>query len=129
VVVVKAALAVAAVFPLGGESTGDGLGDPVVFFLAIASCFIVDTLAHLEEGALGIVSATLIEVGDPAAATATLANLFVLAFPPVGGVRVSVVATQFAKVNDGARRGYFGFGCGREEAFGGAEVSVAPVGP
>jgi len=38
---VKAALAIAAVISLGREGTGDGLGDPFVFFLAVASRFIV----------------------------------------------------------------------------------------
>jgi hypothetical protein len=62
-VVVKAALAVAAVVTLGGESAGDGLGDPFVFFLAVAPCFVVNTLAHLEEEALSCVRATVIELG------------------------------------------------------------------
>jgi len=74
-----------------------------------------------------------VKVGNPAAATATMADMFVFAFPPVGGVRVrvSVVSSQFAEaeVYYGARGGDFGFGGGREEAFGGAEVSVAPIGP
>jgi len=79
-VVVQAALAVAAVEALGGEGAGDGLGDPFVFFLAVAPCFVVDTLALLEEEeeALGCVRATVIELGYPSAAAATVTG--VLAF-------------------------------------------------
>jgi len=89
-VVVKAALAVAAVEALGGEGAGDGLGDPFVFFLAVAPCFVVDTLALLEEEALSCVRATVLEFGYPSAAAATVTG--VLAFAPVRRVRIGVVA-------------------------------------
>jgi len=55
VVEVKAALTVAAIVALGGESAGDGLGNPFVFFLAVAPCFVVNALAHLEEEAISCV--------------------------------------------------------------------------
>jgi len=52
---VEATFAVAAVFALFGESAGDSLGGPFVFFLAVASCFVVDTFPHLEEETVIIV--------------------------------------------------------------------------
>jgi len=120
VVVVKAALAVAAVLTLGGESAGNGLGDPFVFFLAVAPCFVVNALAHLEEEAVLCVRATIIEFGYPTAAAATVTGVLPFAFAPVRWVRVGVVAPLFTEIYNGAGGGYFGFNRGGEEAFGGA---------
>jgi len=90
---VKAALAVAAMVTLGGECAGNRLGVPFVFFLAVAPCFVMNTLAHLKEEALGSISAAEVELSNPPAAAATVADMFAFAFSPVRGVRVSVVAS------------------------------------
>jgi len=114
VVVVKAALAVAAAVTLSGESAGDGLGDPFVFFLAVAPCFVVNALAYLEEEALLCVGAAIIKLGYPAAAAATVTGVLSLAFAPVRWVRVGVVAPLFAEIYNGAGGGYLGFHRGSE---------------
>eukprot|EP00962_Isochrysis_galbana_P026816 scaffold8360_cov122-Isochrysis_galbana.AAC.1 len=98
---VKAAFAIAAVFSFCREGT--------------------------EEAVRGV-SATSVEVGYPAAAAAAMAEVLVLAFPPVRRVGVSVVASEFAKVYYGAGRGNFGLYSGGEEAFSCAQIAVAPVG-
>jgi len=125
---VKAAFAIAAVFTFGREGTSNGLGGPFVLFLAVASCFIMDALAHLVKEAVRGVSATSVEFGYPAAAAAAMAEVLVLAFTPVGRVGVGVVASMFAEVYYGAGRGYFGLYSGSEEAFSSAQIAVAPVG-
>jgi len=120
VVTVEAVFAVAAIVTLGGECAGDGLVVPFVFFLAVAPCFVVNALAHLKEEAIGCVSAAVVEVSYPPAATATVADMLAFAFPPVGRVGVGVVTSQFAEVNNGARGGYFGLNRSGEGAFSSA---------
>eukprot|EP00962_Isochrysis_galbana_P001008 scaffold269_cov123-Isochrysis_galbana.AAC.19 len=105
------------VFVLGGGAGATGVVK-VKAVLAVTAIF--SLFREGAEEAIGNVSATVVKIGNPAAARATMANMFVFAFPPVGGVRVSVVSSQFAEVYYGARGGDFGFGGGREEAFGGA---------
>eukprot|EP00962_Isochrysis_galbana_P011335 scaffold3180_cov196-Isochrysis_galbana.AAC.1 len=83
----------------------------------VAPCFVVNALAHLKEEAIRCVSAAVVEVSYPPAATATVADMLAFAFPPVGRVGVGVVTSQFAEVNNGARGGYFGLNRSGEGAF------------
>jgi len=50
-----------------------------VLFLAFASCFVVDTFTHLEEKAVGNVSAAIVKLSDPSAATAAVTDVLVFA--------------------------------------------------
>eukprot|EP00962_Isochrysis_galbana_P058343 scaffold31371_cov171-Isochrysis_galbana.AAC.1 len=60
----------------------------------VAPCFVVDTLALLEEEALGCVGATVIELGYTSAAADTVTGVLAFAVPPVMRVRIGVVAAQ-----------------------------------
>eukprot|EP00962_Isochrysis_galbana_P010679 scaffold2963_cov112-Isochrysis_galbana.AAC.3 len=96
---------------------------------SLAACFIVDTFAHFEEEAVGVVSAPVIEVSGPAAAPATEADLFAFALSTSGGVRVGVVSSKLTEIYDGAWGGNFGLNSGGESAFSCAKISVTPFGP
>eukprot|EP00962_Isochrysis_galbana_P024001 scaffold7320_cov139-Isochrysis_galbana.AAC.9 len=58
------------------EGAKDGLGVPFVFLLAAGPCFVVNAFAHLEEEAVGDISAPIIKLSHPAAASsATVADV------------------------------------------------------
>eukprot|EP00962_Isochrysis_galbana_P026098 scaffold8069_cov126-Isochrysis_galbana.AAC.15 len=66
----------------------------------VAPCFVMNTLAHMKEEALGGVSAAEVELSNPPAAAATVADM----------------------------SSYFGLHCGGEDAFGGAQIAVTSIG-